>query len=385
MFQELADDIGFNAEEAALLRQCRPFCEPHFPAMVDRFYAVITASEAMRSVFSGPDQIERQKSHLKAWLGNLLEGTYDEAYFEQRARIGRAHVRIRLDQRYMFSMMNVLRVDLQQALREGADAAGWDDDKRRQAVDSLHKLIDLELAIMLETYREDYSRRLSATERLAALGQLAASIGHELRNPLAVIDTSLHLLKRRTPEDPRVQKHLQKIGRQVAMSGQIIADLLDLARDSEPQKEQTDIETLVAETLEVTQLKGTPVKQDIEAGTVWADRSQLRQVLANLLQNASQAVRGHGGSEILLRTRCEDGDFLLTVEDDGPGLPKDVLARLFEPLFTTRAKGIGLGLSLCKRIVEKHGGSIEAQNRTGGGARFVVRIPGPELVEPCAS
>lgn len=372
MFEEMARDIGFAEEHAELLRAAHPLVSPFFQEVVDRFYEVIAQNPDARAVFADESAIERQKVHLAGWLEGIFGGVYDEAYFERRARIGRAHVRIRLPQRYMFSMMNVVRVRLQDLLRREAIRAGWSMHEQQVAIAAVDKLLDMELAIMLETFHEDYMTRLRANERLASLGQLAASIGHELRNPLAVIDSSLHLLKRRVSDDARIAKHVDRIGQQVGRSNRIITDLLELARDRAPNRVVCDLPAIVEATVQDLDRKGVELTVDLDhVHGIWVDLSQIQQVVFNLVQNAIHAARGR----VQVRAWHDQRDFFLEVEDDGPGLTVEARARLFEPLFTTKTKGIGLGLWLCQRIVEKHEGTIEVDSREGEGTRFVVRIP----------
>ncbi len=372
MFEEFAQDVGFGPEQAALLVAAQPILEPYFPAVVDRFYEVIAANPRARAVFDGDTQIERQKVSLRVWLVGLFRGRYDVAYFEQRARIGRAHVRIGLDQHYMFSMMNVLRSSLGDALQDASEEVGWDARRIRSTRRALDCLLDLELAIMLETYREDYVTKIRAVERLATLGQLAATIGHELRNPLAVIDSSLHLLRARAAGDERVRKHLDRIGRQVSVSNRIITDLLELVGDRPPQRVSTSLGELVEDAL-VGLRNAEHVTFAIEVGELqpFVDGAQLRQVLVNLLQNAVEA----GATEVRVVARDRKGTLELVVQDDGSGISKEDHARIFEPLFTTKAKGSGLGLALCRCIAEKHGGRLWAENGASGGARFVLEVP----------
>ena len=372
MFEEMARDIGFAEEHAELLRAAHPLVSPFFQEVVDRFYEVIAQNPEARAVFADESAIERQKVHLAGWLEGIFGGVYDEAYFERRTRIGRAHVRIRLPQRYMFSMMNVVRVRLQDLLRREAIRAGWSMHEQQVAIAAVDKLLDMELAIMLETFHEDYMTRLRANERLASLGQLAASIGHELRNPLAVIDSSLHLLKRRVSDDARIAKHVDRIGQQVGRSNRIITDLLELARDRAPNRVVCDLPAIVEATVQDLEHKGVELTVDLDhVHGIWVDLSQIQQVVFNLVQNAIHAAQ----SKVQVRARHDDTDFFLEVADDGPGLTAEARARLFEPLFTTKTKGIGLGLWLCQRIVEKHEGTIEVDSQEGEGTRFVVRIP----------
>ncbi|MEM1418867.1 MAG: protoglobin domain-containing protein [Myxococcota bacterium] len=380
MFRELRADAGFDDEAARLVQEARPLVEARFAAVVDEFYARLGQNPEMRALFADDAQLKRQKGSLETWLGTLFTGPYDEAYFQLRSRIGRAHVRIKMPQHHMFSMMNVLRTGLQEVIRDEAPRAGWSDARREATRIALDMLIDIELAVMLETYREDFSERLRSTERLAALGQLAATIGHELRNPLAVIDTSLHLLQRRVKDDPKADRHAKKIGAQVVVCGEIITDLLMLARDRPPERHPSPVGPIVGSALEGIPHAGVKLRarlqDDLPAAHV--DAGQIRQVVANLVSNAVSAVQGHGEGEgeVLLTANRERDVLALEVLDDGPGISPEVRARLFEPLFTTRAKGVGLGLALVRRVVEKHGGHVDVRNRPEGGSCFRVTLPG---------
>lgn len=377
---ELLDDLvrytGFDDEDRRLLRELGPLLEPHFGDLVERFYEAAQANAATAAVLQDEAQLERLKVSLRKWLERLFEGIYDEAYFEQRARIGHAHVRVGLAPRYVFGAMSLLRGGLHQALR----ALEEPPVKRGRAHEALDRILDIELAIMLETYSEDYVGRMRAAERLATLGQLAASIGHELRNPLAVIETSLHLLRRRGSDDERVRRHLDRISDQVQVSSQIIEDLLQLARDREPMRRHVDIAEIVRKT--AGDLPGVPhalIELDLPSGLPPAnvDPGQFRQLLMNLLQNAVQAVAQVARGRVIVQLEALGDDLRVRIDDNGPGLTPEVLARAFEPLFTTRAKGIGLGLALCKQIVDRHGGLLVAGNLEGGvGARFEVCFPG---------
>ncbi len=294
---------------------------------------------------------------------------------ERHARVGRVHVRIGLDQRYMLTAMCVVREGLHAAL----DQSDWSDERRVAGHTAINRICDIELTIMLETYREDSVLRIRRSEQLATLGQLAASIGHELRNPLAVIESSVHLLKRRA-DDERTVKHLGRIRSNVKIAGDIIGQLLELARDRDVERSPTDVAELVRDavrSISVPDGVGVSVSASAELPMFRVDGVQLRMVLTNLLLNAAQAVLSNGGSgEISVWFGLEGRELCLIVEDDGPGLSAEALARAFEPLFTTRSKGIGLGLALCRRIAERHGGSVRAANREEGGARFELRLPG---------
>ncbi len=374
LLDELMRYLEFTPEDAALMLAMGPALRPQFPQIVDDFYAAIDRTPGASAVFTGgAPQIARQKALLSGWLEGLVEGVYDEAFVERRARIGRTHVRIALDQRYMFAAMSVIRAGLHTALYAVSD---WDEARMRAGHRALDKLCDLELAIMLEAYREAYISRVKEAERLATIGQIAASIGHELRNPLAVMQTSVHMLSRRIPADERNSKHLRRVDEQILLCNTIISDLLELARDRPPEMRPTDVAEVVREAA-----RSVPRAQDValvldiaEVPPVAVDPGQFRQLVVNLVLNAVQASEAVGGA-VDVRLASDERDLLLTVEDRGQGLSPDVLSRLFEPLFTTRSTGTGLGLALCRRVVEKHRGTIVASNRPGGGAAFIVRVP----------
>ncbi|AKF08509.1 sensor histidine kinase [Sandaracinus amylolyticus] len=386
MLRELFDYVGFGDEDARWLVRMGPAVRPAFPHIVDEFYRTIDDNAGARAVFTGgPAQRARLHASMHAWLEGVVSGIYDEGYFEQRARIGRMHVRIDLDQRYMMAAMNVIRRGLHDALR----AAQWPADEQIHGHDAIDKICDIELAVMLETYRESYVEKQRANERLATIGQLAASIGHELRNPLAVMETSLHLLSSRQQAergnaDDKAARHLHRIREQLAISGAIISDLLEMARDRAPDRRPVDVRALIDEALaSVPRPEQLRVEVAIDEALPRAsvDPVQLRQVVVNLVLNASQAIAGAKREGVVkVHAQREGDELVLVIEDDGPGLSTEAVRRLFEPLFTTRATGVGLGLPLCRRIVEKHGGTIRGYNLgqpdAPEGARFEIRLPG---------
>ena len=210
------------------------------------------------------------------------------------------------------------------------------------------------------------------SERLATFGQLVGSIGHELRNPLGVMESSLYILRGRLDAgDARAQKHVGRIGEQLGIANTIISDLLDMIRDQPLHAERVQLREVVeAAALQLHLPIG--LESFAQLPEVSGDASQLRQVFVNLLQNAHEA--GGPAGAVRLDAAADSAQVEVGVSDDGPGVDASVRARLFEPLVTTRQKGIGLGLALVKRIVERHGGTVAYEPR-GKGARFVVRLP----------
>jgi two-component system, NtrC family, sensor histidine kinase HydH len=384
-FDSLKSYIGFSETSSAALRELHPIAQPHFRAIVDDFYAAIEAHpEARASISGGAPQIARLKQTLVRWLDVLLLGPHDDSYYLLRARIGRVHVRIDLPQAFMFTAMNRIRSRLLEVIR---DHAGPNSDRLSIA---LNQILDLELAIMLETYREDLLAKHRGAERLATVGHFAASIGHELRNPLAVMESSLFLLRQHlgaeTTARPEVAKHLDRISGEIGRANKTIHDLLDLARNRPPHRRPTPLRALV-ESAEAASLLPAGVRVKA-AGvppelTIEVDADQFRQVLVNLFTNATQAMAGRGTIEVA----AESGSVAATrirVRDDGPGIAAEARHRLFEPLFTTKAKGTGLGLALCRHILEAHGGSIELEP-SDLGASFLLTVPGGGVAPAAAA
>jgi len=384
IFEELKHYVGFSADDGAALQALHPLANAHFERIADVFYRrILEHPEARKALEGGESQVGHLKTTLAAWMDTLLQGPWDDAYFERRCRIGRVHVRISLPQHYMFGAMNLLRRELTDVLDESLT---HDNEKRIKLRRALGKILDLELAIMLHTYREDLLAQNARAERLATFGQLVGSIGHELRNPLGVIETSLFILKGRpaAEEDPRVTKHLSRIGEQVEVANHIVSSLLDMIRDRPLSRAPVQLAEVWQSAVEaVTVPEGVRLgAEGLQAlPLLEGDAVQLRQVFVNLVDNAVQAL-GDAGGEVRLQARSEGREVELVLEDSGPGLDPAIRARVFEPLMTTKARGLGLGLSLVRRILERHGGGITYAPREGGlgGARFVLRLPLPREV-----
>jgi signal transduction histidine kinase len=390
-FESLKMYIGFTAESSAALRELHPIAQPFFVPIVDDFYAAIEAHpDASAAITGGSAQIQRLKQTLLRWIDKMLQGPHDEAYYELRARIGRVHVRIALPQQYMFTAMDRIRVRLLDVVRtKVADPAAT-----QRIATAVNQILDLELAIMLETYRQDLTEKNRNAERLATIGQFAASIGHELRNPLGVIESSLFLLRQHVgPEvaaSRNVAKHLDRIGGEINRANKTIRDLLDLARNRPPRRQRTEVHTLVEAAVRASLLPPSITVEVAPAAAGLAidvDADQVQQVLVNLFTNAAQAIQAasSGGHITVEGEPLPDGGVRLRVRDDGPGVPVEVRYRIFEALFTTKAKGSGLGLALCRRILEAHGGSIELEPSERGASFLLTFPPEPTGASPAAA
>ena len=383
-FAELVAYVGFSADDSARLLAFLPIAEPHFGPISEHFYERILAHpQAHDAITGGPEQIERLKRTLIQWMHSGLSGPHDQDFCQRRARIGHIHVRIGLPQRYMVTAMNVMRLDFRRVVEQ--ELASAPSSEQWALNDALDRLFDLELAIMLETYKIEAEDRLRRRERLATIGQLAASIGHDLRNPLSVMESSLYILRRRAQGDERVIKHVDRIGQQIDECDSIITKLLEMARNQAPRLDAVDVARLVEDALTAARVpeRVHVEREGLDGLVLWIDGALVKQALINLLINSVQAQR-EGEGWIRIHADREDHYVVISLEDAGPGFESTTLPLIFEPLMTTKPTGTGLGLSLVKSVVERHGGDVSAANREEGGAVVKLRLPNsvPEPRKP---
>jgi len=228
------------------------------------------------------------------------------------------------------------------------------------------------------TKRKEMEERLVRSEKLAVLGQLAGGIGHELRNPLGAIKQAAYFLNMALEEtEPEVKETLDILEKEVATSERIISSLLGFARPQPPTRNKVNVNDTVQEALSrVTVPENVrAVKQLGESlPAILADSVQLGQVFTNITLNAIQAMP-EGGQLVVKSEAPVPGWVNVSFADTGAGISKENMGKLFEPLFTTKAKGIGLGLAIVQTLVEGHGGTIEAQSKVGKGSTFTIRLP----------
>lgn len=380
LLEDIKQYIGFGSEDAAVLAELLPLARPHLPAVAKHFYDLILAHpSAHAAITGGPAQVERLKRTLVDWMESGLAGPHDESYWQRRARIGRVHVEIGLPQRYMFTAMNVIRLDFRRIVEDEllAERPGRPADlaRARRTSDALDRLFDMELAIMLHAYQEDSERRLQRRERLATIGQIAASIGHELRNPLGIMQSSLYLLGKRV-EGPGGQRHLDKLAAQIRRCDRIISGLLELSREQPARRQPLQLAEMVEEIREelAPQLPSTltvsaHAPDDLGLS---ADPELLRLALVNLILNAAQTP---GVTQVAVRGERDGEQVRIEVRDDGPGFAPETLPVAFDPLTTTRPRGTGLGLPLVQTVATRHGGHAEVANTPGGGACVTMVLP----------
>jgi two-component system sensor histidine kinase HydH len=221
--------------------------------------------------------------------------------------------------------------------------------------------------------REAEGRTLEHERRLASLGQMSAVLAHEIRNPLASLKGNAQLLARALPEGEKSRTKADRVVGEAIRLETLTNDLLEFARTGAIQREPTDPIALLREA--AAEVGGDKVELAVAgAPELWKlDRPRMRQVLTNLLDNAVQSTEA--GSRVEARVGRDGNRLIYVVRDRGPGIAEDDLPRLFEPFFSRRTQGTGLGLAVSKRLVELHGGTIQARNLPGGGAEFSVSLP----------
>lgn len=229
------------------------------------------------------------------------------------------------------------------------------------------------------TEKKAFERKMLHSERLAAIGNLAASVAHELNNPIGIILGYAEFLRDGWKGDPRTREVFDLLVEQSLRCRKIVKGLLAFARDRDEPRGPLALPDVCAEALRLVEatLQGAKIRTIAEHAPdlpkVHANRQSLVQVLVNLLTNAAQAM--HGGGTIRLSTRAAGDRIVLEVLDDGPGVPKELRDKIFAPYFTTKSSGTGLGLAITAKIVESFGGSIRHEAPPAGGARFVVELP----------
>ncbi len=230
----------------------------------------------------------------------------------------------------------------------------------------------------------DQRRARVRTERLAQLGTLLAGFAHEVRNPLSTIGLNLELVLEEfagadSARDRRLQKRLATVQAEVKRLQKILDEFLSFARAPAPQPKPEDLNQRLRAVVEFTapamQERGIALKfyPSSEVGRVPLDWDHLHAALVNLLRNAEDAIEGPG--EVLLATSREGDEVVIRVTDTGKGIPADVQGRVFEPYFSTKKAGTGLGLPTTRRIVEEHGGSLTFRSEPGKGTQFELRLP----------
>jgi two-component system sensor histidine kinase HydH len=391
LFEIAKSYVGFTPRDSELLASFHKHVAPHLDEIIDDFYERIEGQPAAMAVITGGKaQILRLKGTLRQWLDELLKGPHDPAFAEKQALIGTRHVQIGLDQAFTITGIYVFREHLNRIQSRAYPKRTSRGVATQRAV---VRILDLVTVLILDTYREDYARKILLAEqnarmrRLASLGSVATSVAHEIRNPLAGISGAIQILAAELSDDDPRAGILGQITQEIRRMDERINALLQFASTPRLDFLPARLREMCKQTLNL--LDGHPgfetisitLKVPANLPFVALDAAQVQQVLINLMLNAQQAM-GKGG-RIRLSARILPGaQAEIAVEDSGPGIPVELAEKIFQPFFTTRPEGTGLGLAISQKIIESHGGSLEFDPGRGGGARFVIRLP---MTQPIGS
>jgi len=255
---------------------------------------------------------------------------------------------------------------------------------RKEAEETLHRLNDLlEERVAARTQELQLAQeRLARQERLALLGQWAGSVGHELRNPLAVINNAVYYLRLvMTKSDLTVLEYLKVIEEEAQLASKIVSNLLSFAHIGAADRTAVELDKLVKQVLD----RHTPPRSvtvemqlDEKLPPVFVDPQQISQILDNLLRNAYDAMGNRGEVKLSVQAGPQADTVIISIQDSGPGIPEEDIERIFEPLYSTKKSGIGLGLSISRGLVEANKGKITVESEPGQGATFCLQLPAIE-------
>ncbi len=227
------------------------------------------------------------------------------------------------------------------------------------------------------TQRKQMEKQLLESKRLAAIGETAAMVGHDLRNPLTGITGAAYYLKTQlgTKIDSKVKEMLEVIEECIQHADKIVNDLLEYSREPHLELAETSPKSITQDSLIMAKLpeKIHVVDSTKDEPRMKIDAEKMKRVFTNLIRNAVDAMP-EGGTLTITSSKL-NGKLQISFTDTGEGIPEEVMEKLWNPLFTTKASGIGLGLAIAKRIVEAHGGTISAQSTVGKGTTFTVTLP----------
>ncbi|MFH1018178.1 MAG: ATP-binding protein [Pseudomonadota bacterium] len=231
----------------------------------------------------------------------------------------------------------------------------------------------------LTDFRE-MEEQVKRADRLAAVGELAARIAHEIRNPLTSVSGSIEVLKASLKLNERDRRLMEIVVRETDRLNQLLTDFLQFARPTTIQAEEVELDRLVRETVELFSRShgGESLKVRLElapGAVVEGDPRQLNQMFWNLIKNASEAMPNGGEIRVALENDSDPSHVSIEVHDSGAGIPREILERIFTPFFTTKKRGTGLGLAMVRRIAQEHGGEVFVESSMDCGTTFRVRLP----------
>ena len=379
---EVIGYVQLDAREQQLLRELHPKLAPHFPEIAARFYDAAMGNTGSAAVLSGPEQVERLRCTLIEWMASGLLGPFDDRFYEKRSRIGRRHVQIGLAQHFMFTAMNVVRTAYIDKIGELYPA-----DRACELVRAINKLLDVELAVMLRHYQLDSEEKLVLRERriqsdrLTAMQTLSSGLAHEVRNPLNAARLQLELLERRlrrTNDDPKLVEPIELANHEIERLTALLNDFLSFARPPELHLHDQDVVDICKHVLELERPLAERRRIELRLAphdplVAQVDTGKIHQIVQNLVRNGLEATKPGGHVEVAVANGAPNA-FHIRVRDDGPGIPSEVLPRIYEPFFSTKETGTGMGMAIVHSLVAMHGGKIDIATSEAG-TQFDIELP----------
>ena len=360
--EEVLGYIGLDAQDEQLLRELRPELEPHFPAIADRFYTAAGSPEHAR----GP---------LVEWMASGLVGPYDEAFHVKRSRFCRD---IGIAAQHIIGAMNIVRTAYIETI-----LMLHSSDEARAIIRAVNKVLDLELAVIMRREQldaEERERRIQA-DRIAAMQTLSSGLAHEVRNPLNAARLQLELLERRLRrlnDDPKLVEPIELANHEIERLTALLNDFLSFARPPELHMHEQNVADICKHVIELERplAERRHVRLELrcpEPLVAQVDSGKLHQIVQNLVRNGLEATPPGGHVEVALANTSPDA-FRIRVSDDGPGIPPDVLPRIYEPFFSTKDTGTGMGMAIVHSLVTMHRGKIDIATSQRG-TEFAVELP----------
>ena len=241
----------------------------------------------------------------------------------------------------------------------------------REAVESHHLDVGIKCDFVIEVTSLQ-TESLQRVERLRAIGELSARVAHDLRNPLGIIKNAVELIEMSSNDitDEKLKNRINMIKKATERMSRQITDVLDFARTRPLQLEKKSLVEILESSLKSIITESIKISKPKNDVSIICDSKQLEIVFSNILMNAVQAMENSG--EIIIRISENEDDVSIEIEDSGPGIPEDVIEQIFDPLFTTKSSGTGLGLVSCKNIIEQHNGTIIVRNKP---TIFEIKLP----------
>jgi len=370
-----------NAEmvrtKSTILIQTEDFNEykDHFPMLLSTFQA------GFRSIMNVP---LFSKGQL---MGGLLLRSFKPYVYTDKDVSLAERVSTQIAGAIANAQLFIQRMRAEEALKKSEEELRASNEELRATDEELRatneelQTANEELQAANEKLKET-QEQLIRSEKLAAIGKLAGGVGHELRNPLGAIKNAAYYIKGKVTNselakrEPRIIEFLGIMDDEINSSNKIISDLLNFSRVAKPTVSPAKIRKVMEDVLSrLTVPENIEVINKVDANLpeVEIDADQIRQVFVNIATNAIQGMPE--GGKLTIDARKGDKFLEVAISDTGDGISEDVIGKIFDPLFTTRAKGIGLGLAVCKSIIERHGGAIGVESKVGEGATFTVKLP----------